>query len=106
MAKILYVGGYKSLTILQLCQFFALVGNEKCRLLFDRTYHFNKSWEGEYLIKNYPTIRFWQKFSMLEGVHLLPSGNSANSYLHLETRIPGCYFTEPNILTTAGKKNT
>ena len=51
-------------------------------------------------------MQFWQKFGMLEGVHLWQSDNSANSYDHLETRIPVCYFTEPNILTTAGKKIT
>ena len=81
-------------------------GNQKSRLLFDRTHHFNNTWEGEYLIKNYPAMRLWQKFGMLEGVHLWQSDNSANSYDHLETRIPGCYLTEPNILTTAGKENT
>ena len=79
LAKIWYVGGCTSLTICQLCQFLVLPGNQKCRLLFDRTYHLNNTWEGEYLIKNYPAMRFWQKFGMSEGVHLWQSDNSANS---------------------------
>ena len=51
-------------------------------------------------------MRFLQKFGMLEGVHLRQSDNSANSKHHLETRNPGCYLTEPTILTTPGKENT
>ena len=68
LEKIWYVGGCTSLTIWQLCQFFALDGNQKCRLLFDRTYHFNNTWEGEYLIKNYPAMQIWQKFGMSQDI--------------------------------------
>ena len=42
---------------------------------------------------------------MSEGVHLTQSHDSANYYRHLETRNPGCYLTEPTILTTPGKEN-
>ena len=70
LAKIWYVGGCTSLTIWRLCQFLVPPGNQKSRLLFDRTYHFNNTWEGEYRIENYPAMRFWQKFGMSEGVHL------------------------------------
>ena len=70
LAKIWYVRGCTSLTISQHCQILAPPGNQKSRLLFDRTYHFNNTWEGEYLKKNYPAMRFWQKFGMSEGVHL------------------------------------
>ena len=44
--------------------------NQKSRLLYDSTYHFNNTWEGEYLIKNYPAMLLWKKFGMSEGVHL------------------------------------
>ena len=70
LAKIWYVGGYTSLTIWWLCQVLVPPGNKKSRLLFDKTYHFNNTWEGEYSIKNYPAMRFWQKFGMSEGVNL------------------------------------
>ena len=78
-AKIWYVGGCTSLTIWRLCQFLVPPGNQKSRLLFDRTYHFNNTWEGEYWIKNYPAMQFWQKFGMSEGVYLWQSNDSANS---------------------------
>ena len=78
-AKIWNVGGCTSQIIWWLCQFLVPPGNQKYRLLFDRTYHFNNTWEGEYWIKNYPTMWFWQKFSMSEGVHLWQSVDSANS---------------------------
>ena len=74
-----YVGGCTSLTIWWLCQFLAPPWNQKSRLLFDRTYHFNNTWEGEYSIKNYPAMRFWQKFDKSEGVHLWQSDDSASS---------------------------
>ena len=79
LAKIWYVGGSTSLTIWRLCHFLVPPGNQKSRLLFDRTYHFNNTWEGEYSIKNYPAMQFWQKFGMSEGVHLLQYDDSLNS---------------------------
>ena len=106
LEKILYVGGCTSLIIWRLCQFLVPLGNQKSRLLFDRTYHFNNTWEGEYWIKNYPAMQFWQKFGMSQGVHLWQSDDSPKSKPHLETRNPGCYLTEPTILTTPGKENT
>ena len=81
-------------------------GNQKSRLLFDRNYHFNNTWEGEYWIKNYQSMRFWQKFGMSEGVHLWQSDDTTTSKCHLETRNPGYYLREPTILTTPGKENT
>ena len=71
LAKIWYVRGCTSLIIWQLYQYrLAPPENERSRLLFDRTYLFNNSWEGEYLIRIYPAMQFWHKFGMLEGVHL------------------------------------
>ena len=52
-------------------------GNQKSRLLFDRTYYFNNTSEGEYSINNYPAMQFCQKFGMSEGVHLWQSDDSA-----------------------------
>ena len=106
MAKIWYVGGCKSLTIWWLCQFLVPPENQKSRLLFDRTYHFNNTWEGEYSIKNYPAMQFWQKFGMSQGVHLWQSDDCASFYYHQETSNPGYYLIEPTILTTPGKENT
>ena len=79
LAKIWYARGCTSLTIWWLSQFLVPPRNQKSRLLFDRTYHFNNTWEGEYWIKNYPALWFWQKFGMSEGVHLWQSDDSANS---------------------------
>ena len=91
LVKIWYVGGCISLIIWWLCQFLVPHGNQKSRLLFDRTYHFNNTWEGEYWIKNYPAMPILAKIWYVGGCtsqiiwwlcqFLVPPGNQKSRLL-------------------------